>query len=37
MTRLDNPKIIAPETVKTGDMKEAVEGKLLRVTGKPVS
>ena len=34
VTKLDNPKIVAPETVKTGDVKEAVEGKLLRVTGK---
>ncbi len=34
VTKLDNPKVVAPETVKTGDVNEAVEGKLLRVTGK---
>lgn len=34
VTKLDGPKTITPEDVKTGDVKEAVEGKLLRVSGK---
>jgi DNA/RNA endonuclease YhcR with UshA esterase domain len=34
ITKLDGPTAIAPEDVKTVDVKEAVEGKLLRVTGK---
>ena len=34
VTKLDGPKTIAPVVVKTGDVKEAVEGKLVQVTGK---
>lgn len=34
VTTLGDTKAIAPVDVKTGDVKEAVEGKLLRVTGK---
>jgi DNA/RNA endonuclease YhcR with UshA esterase domain len=34
VTKLDGPKTIAPVDAKTGDVKEAVEGKLLKVSGK---
>jgi hypothetical protein len=34
VTKLDGPKAIVPVEVKTGDVKEAVEGKLIQVTGK---
>jgi hypothetical protein len=32
VTRLDGPKTIAPVDANTGDVKEAVEGNLLRVS-----
>ena len=34
VTKLDGPKAITPVDAKTGDVKEAVEGKLIRVSGK---
>jgi uncharacterized protein YdeI (BOF family) len=34
VTKLAGPMTIAPVDVKTGDVKEAVEGKLVRITGK---